>query len=66
MVISSGAPSKWANEMVANPNNPSYTPSAYLGYSNEMSFKERLLNTLISLFDNLSYKYVFINTAVHI
>ena len=36
----------WGHERFANPENPSYIGNILLGYSDRMSFVERLLNTL--------------------
>jgi len=36
----------WLSEVSANPMNPSYIPSIFSGYNQQMNFKERLTNFL--------------------
>lgn len=42
--------------MVGNPHNPAYNPSIFLGYTDKMSLKERLVNALASAFEKITYK----------
>ncbi|XP_058457594.1 UDP-glycosyltransferase UGT5-like [Malaya genurostris] len=60
IVYSSTAANKFINEMVANPHNPAYNPIADLGYSDEMSFVQRLWNTLVSVSEQFNYKYLYL------
>ncbi|XP_062544090.1 UDP-glycosyltransferase UGT5-like isoform X1 [Armigeres subalbatus] len=46
--VSTFGASKWTADLVGTPSPPSYVPNALLGFSDRMSFKERLLNTLMS------------------
>uniref|UniRef100_A0A023EW79 UDP-glucuronosyltransferase n=1 Tax=Aedes albopictus TaxID=7160 RepID=A0A023EW79_AEDAL len=46
--VSTFGASKWTTDLVGTPSPPSYVPNAFLGFSDRMSFKERLLNTLMS------------------
>lgn len=34
------------NEFMGNPTNPAYTPNIFLGFSDNMTFKERIINTV--------------------
>ncbi|XP_021699050.1 UDP-glucuronosyltransferase 2A3 [Aedes aegypti] len=45
--------SKWTADLVGTPSPPSYVPNAFLGFSDRMSFKERLFNTLMSAMEIL-------------
>lgn len=44
----------WANYRVANPDNPAYIPNFFSPYSNNMCFKERLLNTINYILTNIA------------
>lgn len=57
IVLCSVGTNKWTNEMVGNPHSPAYNPSIFLGYTDKMSLKERLINTLASAFEKITYKY---------
>lgn len=46
--------------MVANPHNPAYNPISSLGYSDRMSFDQRLWNTLVSISEQFNYKYLYL------
>lgn len=56
VVLCSTSTNKWTNEMVGNPHNPAYNPSIFLGYTDTMSLKERLINALASAFEKITYK----------
>ncbi|EAT35941.1 AAEL011937-PA [Aedes aegypti] len=60
IVFSSTATNKFSNEMVANPHNPAYNPISSLGYSDRMSFDQRLWNTLVSISEQFNYKYLYL------
>ncbi|XP_066998491.2 UDP-glycosyltransferase UGT5 [Anabrus simplex] len=45
--VMTAVPYPWANERVANPDNPSYIPCYFGDYSAPMSFFERVYNTLL-------------------
>ncbi|XP_034234754.1 UDP-glucuronosyltransferase-like [Thrips palmi] len=47
--------SPMVNEIMGNPMNPSWQPNAFLGFTDDMDFKERLLNTLSSTFMRTLY-----------
>lgn len=59
VVLCSTSTNKWTNEMVGNPHNPAYNPSIFLGYTDKMSLKERLINALASAFEKITYKYIY-------
>ncbi|XP_065077837.1 UDP-glycosyltransferase UGT5-like [Ochlerotatus camptorhynchus] len=40
--------SKWTTDLVGSPSPPSYVPNTFLGFSDRMTFKERMINTLTS------------------
>ncbi|XP_062550717.1 UDP-glycosyltransferase UGT5-like [Armigeres subalbatus] len=46
--VSTFGASKWTSDLVGTPSPPSYVPNAFLGFSDHMSFKERMINTLMS------------------
>jgi glucuronosyltransferase len=62
VVLNVGATNKWSNEMTGNPNNPSYNPNMFLGYTDRMSFTERVLNTMMAAFDELTYNFLYLPT----
>ena len=47
----------WGHERFANPQNPSYMANLLLGYSDRMSFFERVVNTLYMKITQLAYHY---------
>lgn len=46
--------------MVANPHNPAYNAISSLGYSDKMTFVERLWNTVVSISEQFNYKYLYL------
>lgn len=46
------------NARFANPDNPSYIPNNELDYSTQMSFLERLENTVVGMYHRLVWKYL--------
>lgn len=56
IAVSSGGASRWSDEMVKNPVNPAYNPNLFLGFSDDMSFMERLKNSAMMLIDRLAYQ----------
>lgn len=46
--LSTFGASKWTTDLVGTPSPPSYVPNAFLGFTDRMSFKERLINTVMS------------------
>ncbi|XP_065088070.1 UDP-glycosyltransferase UGT5-like [Ochlerotatus camptorhynchus] len=60
IVYSSTATNKFTNEMVANPHNPAYNPISSLGYSDRMSFDQRLWNTFVSISEQFNFKYLYL------
>ncbi|XP_047113034.1 UDP-glycosyltransferase UGT5-like [Schistocerca piceifrons] len=59
--VSLGIPSP-VHTSYGNPNNPSYCPDLMLGYSDHMSFWERMYNTYIILRLNYLWRYVILKT----
>ncbi|KAJ9574371.1 hypothetical protein L9F63_025984 [Diploptera punctata] len=46
----------WANERIGNPDNPSYIPNLLMPYSDQMTFSQRLINTMtLTLFKLMYY-----------
>ncbi|XP_063220627.1 UDP-glycosyltransferase UGT5-like [Bacillus rossius redtenbacheri] len=43
----------WTNDLIGNPSPDSYVPSIFSQYSDHMSFRERLLNTVLNTFSRL-------------
>lgn len=46
----------WTNDMIANPDNPSYVPVYFNPYIQKMTFFERLHNTVINVVMKLIYR----------
>lgn len=57
MTFSSAGASRWSDEMVKNPLNPSYNPNMFLDQTDEMNFIQRLMNSLATIVDQISYQY---------
>lgn len=47
----------WTNDWFGNPDNPSYIPNIFMDFSAEMSFRERVENTVMQVFTKLYYRY---------
>lgn len=47
----------WNNWKFGNPNNPSYIPSNFLPYSDQMTFLERVDNALMLMINDIMYHY---------
>uniref|UniRef100_A0A1L8E1Y1 Putative udp-glucuronosyl and udp-glucosyl transferase n=1 Tax=Nyssomyia neivai TaxID=330878 RepID=A0A1L8E1Y1_9DIPT len=60
VVVSTTVMNKWTDEIVGNPHNPAYSPNFFLGASNKMTFTERIINVLLSLFVEISYQYLYL------
>lgn len=60
VVMSTVGSSRWTNQQMGNPGNPSYIPDLFLSLSSYMTFWERLYNTIITTSALLfSHLYVF-------
>ncbi|RZB40113.1 2-hydroxyacylsphingosine 1-beta-galactosyltransferase-like, partial [Asbolus verrucosus] len=60
IIFSSVGANFWVNSLVGNPFPPSYIPDVMLEYSSHMTFCERLVNSLIYVWNHLLYYfYVF-------
>ncbi|KAG7212909.1 hypothetical protein KM043_002259 [Ampulex compressa] len=46
----------WSNDILRNPENPSYIPNWFSGYTDEMSFTERAVNSLALLVTKAAYR----------
>ncbi|XP_066252398.1 UDP-glycosyltransferase UGT5-like [Euwallacea similis] len=53
IVFSTIGPNKWVNNLVANPENPSYVPDLLLNFNEEMTFFQRLYNAVFGSVHNL-------------
>uniref|UniRef100_A0A7G3B3G6 Putative udp-glucuronosyl and udp-glucosyl transferase n=1 Tax=Lutzomyia longipalpis TaxID=7200 RepID=A0A7G3B3G6_LUTLO len=60
VVVCTTASNKWTDELVGNPYNPAYSPNLFLGSPNKMTFTERIVNALLSLFVEISYQYLYL------
>ncbi|GAB0099697.1 hypothetical protein DMENIID0001_155840 [Sergentomyia squamirostris] len=60
VVVSTRATNKWTDEYVGNPHNPAYNPNLFLGFSSRMTFPERILNSLMSVFLEFTYQYLYL------
>lgn len=47
----------WTNDWLGNPDNPSYIPVLFMDYSDNMSFLERVENTVMVTFNKIFYRY---------
>lgn len=56
IVLSTSGSVKYTDEIVGNPFNPSYVPHAFLGFIERMNLKERLINSLVAVFDEITYR----------
>ncbi|XP_054278673.1 UDP-glucosyltransferase 2-like [Macrosteles quadrilineatus] len=50
-------PLPWVADRVGLPDNPSYIPNYYSEFSSQMSFSERLYNSVVLLYSKFIYKY---------
>lgn len=60
IILSTTGSTKYTDEVVGNPFNPSYVPHLFVGFMDHMSFKERLINSLVAMFDEITYRYFYI------
>lgn len=56
IAFSSAGASRWSDEMVKNPVNPSYNPNIYFGFTESMSFFQRIINSATALVDLVFYQ----------
>lgn len=56
ILTSSTVMNKWIERSVGNPHNPAYNPHLFLGYTSPMTFWQRLINVVVSICEDLSYK----------
>lgn len=61
--ISSNLILTWFADLFGNPNNPSYIPDFSIGFSEKMTFFERVENTLCQIYQWLGYKFVIFSAA---
>lgn len=47
----------WTTDRLAIPDNPAYIPNHFLPFSDHMTFKQRLVNTLALVLQKLGYEY---------
>lgn len=50
----------WLSERMGTPDNPSYVPVPYTGFTSEMNFMERTINTVTYLISKIIYNYASI------
>ncbi|CAH1160294.1 unnamed protein product [Phaedon cochleariae] len=55
--LSSSNPPAWIQRLFANPENPSYIPTHFTGFSDTMTFLQRVENTLQLGWDKFMYEY---------
>lgn len=56
--LSTFSSSKWTNDLTQNPAPYSYVPHNFVSYTDEMNFHERLINTIVSQFENIYMELV--------
>ena len=49
--------SSWSDEMVRNPVNPAYNPNMLYGFNDKMNFFQILVNTALTLIDQIAYQW---------
>lgn len=60
IIFSTVGPNRWVNNLVANPENPSYISDNLLNYNGEMNLFERLHNLIFGIFhDLILYQYFY-------
>ncbi|XP_060528146.1 UDP-glycosyltransferase UGT5-like [Cylas formicarius] len=59
VIFSSLGPNPWINNVVGNPEPPSYVPNVYLRYSPEMNFFQRFYNFVFGIYRKYDLDYVF-------
>lgn len=60
ITLSTVGANSWVNTLVGNPSPPSYIPHLILSYSDQMTFYQRIVNTLMNLYSEiLNHIYVF-------
>ncbi|XP_044259861.1 UDP-glycosyltransferase UGT5-like [Tribolium madens] len=58
--LSTMGANSWSNSFVGNPTPLSYVPNLLLGYTNNMTFLQRVLNTMFYVFhEGLNYFYIY-------
>ncbi|XP_055856235.1 UDP-glycosyltransferase UGT4 [Episyrphus balteatus] len=57
VVVSPTGPNTWINEMTGNSQNSALDPSNFLPYLEQMSLYERIINTLMAVFEKLTYNF---------
>lgn len=57
VVVSPTGPNTWINEMTGNSQNAAQDPSYFLPYLEVMSLSERIINTLMAMFEKLTFNF---------
>lgn len=56
IAVSSAGTSRWSDEMVKNPINPSYNPNTIMGFTDVMTLYQRLINSVTTVIDMIAYQ----------
>lgn len=56
--VSTFSTSKWTNDLTGNPSMYSFVPHNFLEFGENMDFHQRMVNTLVSQFENVFYTFV--------
>lgn len=56
----------WVNDWMGNPDNPSYIPIIHMDYSDQLTFLERLENSIVSIFSKAYYNVLMTGEAIEI
>lgn len=60
IAFSTVGPNRWVNNLVANPENPSYIPDLFLSFGSQMTFYERFYNFVFGVASDLIlYNYFY-------
>ncbi|XP_023297268.2 UDP-glycosyltransferase UGT5 [Lucilia cuprina] len=57
MVLSPSGSNTWLNQRFGNPQNAALDPSNFLPYAKDMTFWQRCVNTLMAMFEKLTYSF---------
>lgn len=57
VVLSPSGSNTWLNQRFGNPQNAALDPSNFLPYAQDMSYWQRCVNTLMAMFEKLTYSF---------
>ena len=60
VLTSSSVINKWIERSIGNPHNAAYNPHLFLGYTNRMTFWQRIVNVVVSVCEDFSYDLLYL------